>query len=61
MNAAYLNVVLTSNDAVPLNKPPGHPIPAEFAGKTCCVRIPSSVPKDSGQLVQAREVVVCNG
>ena len=51
MNTAYLNGVLTSNDTIPGNKPPRYPIPAKFAGKTCYIRIPLSVPKDSGYLV----------
>ena len=54
MNSAYLNGVLTSNDAAPVNEAPRCVIPAEFAGKTCCVRIPLSVPKDSGQLMRER-------
>ena len=51
MGATYLNGVLTSNDAAPVNEPRGYAIPAEFAGKTCCVRIPSFVPKDLVQLI----------
>ena len=33
MKNAYLNGVLTSSDAVPVDKQARYPIPAEFAGK----------------------------